>query len=143
MSDPGLRPLPFAFGLLVAAGCAYGLTLLLQLAVPALGGHRTFTYVTIAALAVATAVVQAIAVPVARADDKAKLTQYALVATFARMGVGVVLVAGYRYLAAPPDITYAFAFMLAYATFAAYETYALVRLSYATAPPRPAPPDHA
>ena len=132
-----MRTPTFLLGLGGAVGVAYALAVLLEALVPAVAAHRDFTLWTLVAFALVTAVVCFAAVPVARADDKARLTQYALVATFVRMAVGVGLVAGYRALSDPTDLSYAYSFMVVYAVLTAYETYALVRLSYATAAPRP------
>ena len=129
-----MRPLPFALGLVLSATAAYGLALALESVVPALAGHRAFTGATVGAFALLTAGIYAAAVPVARAENKARLTQYALLVTGLRMGVGVALVAAYGALGEPADLTYGYGFMIAYAVLTAYETYALVRLSYATAP---------
>ena len=69
-------------------------------------------------------------------ENPARLLQYVMALTFVKLVFGVSLVFGYAYWVRPVGITFIWPFFWSYLTFTSLETYALIRLSFATSPKR-------
>ena len=68
--------------------------------------------------------------------NPARLLNYVMVLTFAKMAFGIALVFGYARWARPGGIDFVWPFFWTYLTYTTQETLALVRLSFATSPKR-------
>lgn len=118
--------------LLVAAGLG-----VLYLAVADLQGRVAYLAMLLAGFAAFTWQAQFIAEGLARHDNPATLLNFVLALTGAKMFLALALVYGYKVYTRPEGLDYLWPFGWVYLAFTSFETYALVRLSFATAPKKP------
>lgn len=125
---------------LVTLLCAAGLGVL-YLALADLQARVGYLAALLLGFAAFTWAAQAVAERIARAPDPGALLNYVMGLTGVKMLFGVGLVYGYKVYAQPPGLAFVWAFAWAYLVYTSFETYALVRLSFATAPKKTARAD--
>ena len=122
---------------LVSLLCAAGLGLL-YLAVPDLQSRLGYMALLLVGFAAFTWQAQVIAERLARHRNPATLLNFVMAFTGAKMFFAIALVYGYQVYAAPETRDFLWAFAWVYLVYTSFETYALVRLSFATAPKKSA-----
>ena len=88
------------------------------------------------AFAAFTWVAQFVAERMARGEKPQQLLNFVMVLTFAKMAFSLALVYGYYLNVRPASKAFLWPFFLVYLAYTSFETYALIRLSFATAPTR-------
>ncbi len=108
----------------------------LYLAILDLHERKGYLLLLLLGFAAFTYVAQLVAERIARSANPAALLNFVMVLTFAKMAFSLALVYGYYLYERPEGKSFLWPFFLVYLAFTSFETYALVRLSFATAPTR-------
>ena len=119
--------------LFVTLCCAAGLGVL-YLALPDLQSHVAYTTTLLLGFAAFTWAAQAVAERLARHRKPGMLLNFVMALTGLKMFFSIALVYGYLVAASPATYDFLWAFAWVYVVYTGFETYALVRLSFATAP---------
>ena len=125
---------------LVTLACAAGLGIL-YLAVADLQSRVGYMALLLLGFAAFTWQAQLVAERLARHRNPGMLLNFVMALTGAKMFFSIALVYGYRVYAAPTTLDFLWPFAWVYLVYTGFETYALIRLSFATAPKRPARAD--
>ena len=121
---------------LVTLLCAAGITALYYL-VPDLQQRVTYLAALLLGSAAFTWVEQAVAERLARHRNPGMLLNFVMALTGLKMFFAIAIVYGYHEYAAPATRDFLWPFGWVYLVYTSFETYALVRLSFATAPKKP------
>ena len=119
--------------LLITSLCAAGLGAL-YLALADLQSRVAYLATLLLGFAAFTWAAQSVAERLARHPKPGMLLNFVMALTGVKMFLALALVYGYLVAAAPPTFDFLWAFAWVYVVYTAFETYALVRLSFATAP---------
>ncbi len=108
----------------------------LYLAIVDLHQRKGYMLLLLLGFAAFTYVAQVVAERIARGEKPAALLNFVMALTFAKMAFSLALVYGYYLFAGPEGKSFLWPFFLVYLAFTSFETYALIKLSFATAPTR-------
>ncbi len=108
----------------------------LYLAILDLHERKGYMLLLLLGFAMFTYGAQVVAERIAGGSNPAALLNYVMVLTFAKMAFSLALVYGYYLYARPASKAFLWPFFLVYLAFTTFETYALIKLSFATAPTR-------
>ena len=124
-----VEPPAFFRGFAIATAVTAGLIALQMLLFPKLALYGVFAAACLLAFGGLCLLIYRLALPAAQHADPARLAQYVLAFTLAKMLVGALVVAAYLVLASPRHGVWVLPFFTSYVVYTVYETRWLMQLS--------------